>query len=327
MNLNCLAFALLAVVVPICLAASDSSPKSAALSDEQALAGWIALFDQETAFGWTGAKLGRSDDRATIEGGTSTTEFANYEVQVDVVRGGEIRLSGEPVTVDPGKATLRSRGRRGPIELGQGVVVASLLLRPRGLKPLFNGRDLDGWERRDLEKVAQDKRPKWSVEQGAIRAVGGPGALEFAPAGQPNRFDDFIIQIDARMRREHTNGGLFVRNQPDTVMMGYEAQLHNRWYDHSKGERGYTTGGIDDRQQARRPVARDGVKFRMTVIAHGAHLATWVNGYQTADWTDPRNPHENPRRGRRVEPGTIQLQAHDPETDLAFHAILLGELP
>ncbi|GEM_PF-37200 len=297
------------------------------LSDEQALAGWIALFDRETTFGWSGAKLRRADGRATIEGGRTTTEFANYELQVDVVREGEIRLGGQPAKVTPGKTTLWSRGQRGPIELGEGVAIASIALRPVATRPLFNGRDLDGWERRDLEKQAQDKRPKWSVEQGAIRAVGGPGALEYAPTDQPNRFGDLILQIDARMRREHTNGGLFVRNQPGTVMMGYEAQLHNRWYDHSKGEHGYTTGGIDDRQQARRPIARDGAKFRMTVIAHGAHLATWVNGYQTTDWTDPREPHENPRRGRRVEPGTIQLQAHDPETDLEFHAILLGELP
>ncbi|MBL8826188.1 MAG: DUF1080 domain-containing protein, partial [Planctomycetaceae bacterium] len=89
---------------------------------------------------------------------------------------------------------------------------------------------------------------------------------------------------------------------------------------------GYTTGGIDDRQQARRAVAVDHEPFIMTVVAHGPHLATWVNGYQVTDWTDTRTPHANPRSGLRLEPGTIQLQAHDAETDLEFHQIRVQEL-
>ena len=39
------------------------------------------------------------------------------------------------------------------------------------------------------------------------------------------------------------------------------------------------------------------------------------------DWTDTRSPHKNPREGLRTEPGTIQLQAHDPGTDVEFSNI------
>ena len=41
----------------------------------------------------------------------------------------------------------------------------------------------------------------------------------------------------------------------------------------------------------------------MTVIAAGPHIATWVNGHQMTDWTDIREPNENPRQGLRLEPG------------------------
>jgi hypothetical protein len=82
-----------------------------------------------------------------------------------------------------------------------------------------------------------------------------------------------------------------------------------------------------DHQQARAAMALDHVPVRMMAIAHGPHLATWVNGYQTADWTDTHEPHPNPRKGRRAEPGTIQLQAHDPDTDIEFHQVWLQELP
>jgi hypothetical protein len=45
------------------------------------------------------------------------------------------------------------------------------------------------------------------------------------------------------------------------------------------------------------------------------------------DWIDTRDQDENPRKGLRLKPGTIQLQAHDRETDLEFHSVFLAELP
>ena len=182
-------------------------------------------------------------------------------------------------------------------------------------------------DRRGRVPTGNKSGAQWSVEKGVIHVAGGPEALEYAPSEGRHLFADFILQIAVRTRKPGTNGGLFFRNEPGKTMMGYEAQLHNTWYDPMSGKHGYTTGGIDDRQQARAPVAVDEVPFRMTVVAHGPHIATWVNGYQTADWTDTRAPDLNPRKGLRLEPGTIQLQAHDPETDLEFHGIWLRELP
>jgi len=110
-------------------------------------------------------------------------------------------------------------------------------------------------------------------------------------------------------------------------MEGYEAQVYDQCEggDPARPAR-YATGAIDDRQNARRLVSRDLRAFTLTVIAHGPHLATWVNGHQVTDWTDTRPADENPRRGLRTEPGTIQLQAHDPETDVEFRSARVGDL-
>ena len=89
----------------------------------------------------------------------------------------------------------------------------------------------------------------------------------------------------------------------------------------------YSTGAIDDRQLARRLVSRDQALFKMTIIATGPRIATCVNGYQVTDWIDTRGQDENPRKGLRLKPGTIQLQAHDQETDVEFHSVLLAEAP
>lgn len=110
-------------------------------------------------------------------------------------------------------------------------------------------------------------------------------------------------------------------------MEGYEAQVYNGCEegDPERPAR-YATGAIDDRQNARRLVSRDLRPFTLTVIARGGHLATWVDGHQVTDWVDDRPPDDNPRRGLRTEAGTIQLQAHDPQTDVEFLSIKAGDL-
>ena len=74
-------------------------------------------------------------------------------------------------------------------------------------------------------------------------------------------------------------------------------------------------------------VADDKTWFFKTIVADGPHFAVWVNGYQVSDWTDTRDPDPNPRNGLRSEPGTIQIQGHDPTTNLSFRNIAIAELP
>jgi hypothetical protein len=52
-----------------------------------------------------------------------------------------------------------------------------------------------------------------------------------------------------------------------------------------------------------------------------------VNGVQVSDWTDTRDPHDNPRQGLRIAPGTLILQGHDPTTDLSFRNLRAAETP
>jgi hypothetical protein len=161
------------------------------------------------------------------------------------------------------------------------------------------------------------------VEGGRLRVIGGPAALEF-DGGQ---FDDLILQMTVRTRAVHSNGGLFFRAVPGQFMNGYEVQLHNRCLagDSAQPYR-YATGGLDDRQNALRLVSRDFHPFLVTVIAKGPHVATWVNGCRVASWTDDRQPDENPRVGRRLKAGAIQIQAHDPATDYEIFSIAAGPL-
>lgn len=321
------AFLILGAPAVHSLSADQTTPLSLTdrISTQLGLEGWLALFDGKSTFGFQEAKLDDSRKPATLQGGTTTSEFSDYELNVFVAKAGTIMLGDESFELVTGAHTLHIKGKRGSIRLSSDLVVESLNLKPLDLKPLFNGRDLTGWDRRGRVPNSSKPGAKWTVSNNAIHVLGGPEALEYAPANGPHLFNDFIAQLVVCTKRQGANGGVFLRNEPGRTMMGYEIQLHNTWYDPGGKTHGYTTGGIDDREQARAAVAFDLVPFRLTIVAQGPHLATWVNGYQTADWTDKRHLHSNPRNGLRLEKGTFQLQAHDPETELEFQGIWLKE--
>jgi hypothetical protein len=305
------------IAVPSSRGTPASGPEHGfGLSAAEAAAGWISLFDGATAYGWSGAMV----DEDALQGGVTTTSFGKCQVRGEFLGGGTVTIGTQEITVSADKPlAIDATDGRGPIRLGPGVRARSLAVRPLEIRPIFNGRDMNDWQ--TIERSGPSDKPSrfWRVEGGALRAIGGPGAIEYGG----RMFDDFVLQIDARSRAVHSNGGVFFRSVPGQFMNGYEAQLHNKCLDEdpSKPSR-YCTGGLDDRQDARRLVSRDFQSFRMTVIAHGPHIAIWVNGHQVTDWTDDRPPHDNPRQGRRLAAGTIQLQAHDPATDYEVRQIL-----
>ena len=68
------------------------------------------------------------------------------------------------------------------------------------------------------------------------------------------------------------------------------------------------------------------IGFSKTIVASGPHVSVWVNGFQVTDWSDTRKPDPNPRRGLRLESGTIIFQGHDPTTDIDLKDIKVKEL-
>lgn len=318
------AYCLILFAAPL-LAEPFTSPAAAkpeyghGLSAKEAQVGWIALFDGQSTYGWTDAAA----ESGVLSGGKSTSDFGSAQLQGEAVAEGEITMGDQTFEVGVGKFEQEvSVTKPGKIVLGQGLRLKTLLLKPAGLKPVWNGRDLTGWTVLRHPKLPDDRQTRWTISDGVLRGVNGPGAVEL-----DGRYGDLVIQIEVRMRAKLVNGGLFFRSVPGQFMNGYEAQLFNGCYKEDPGQPArYSTGAIDDRLLARRLVSRDLEPFVMTVIAVGPHISTWVNGYQTVDFTDTRTPHANPREGLRVEPGTIQLQAHDPETDIEFRRVEVAEI-
>ncbi|MFP6657293.1 MAG: DUF1080 domain-containing protein, partial [Pirellulales bacterium] len=167
-----------------------------------------------------------------------------------------------------------------------------------------------------------DGASEFAVDGGALRMKSGPGQIE-----TEGQYADFVLQSEVFVNGKELNSGIFFRCIPGDFQMGYESQIHNGT---TNGDRNQPnncgTGGIFRRQEARRVVADDFEWFSKTIICEGRHMAVWINGFQVSDWIDRRKPDPNPRRGQRLDKGTIILQGHDPTTDLSFRAIRIIEM-
>jgi hypothetical protein len=241
----------------------------------------------------------------------------------------QVRATGEDLRVAVGGIrSARARDQkfsRGTIALqfaGLGpsgtISFRNIKLKPMSLQSIFNGKDLTGW------KVIPDHKSVFSVTpKGWINVKDGNGELQ-----SEAQWADFVLQMDIISNGTHLNSGIFFRELPGQFWSGYESQIRNQWQGDDRTKPvDYGTGGIYNRQPARKVVSTDKKWFTKTIVAAGNHLAVWVDGYQVSDFTDTRPPNDNARQGFKAGAGVLGIQGHDPTTDLSFRRIRIKELP
>lgn len=245
------------------------------------------------------------------------TKLTKDETEINAGEKGTTGLSGASL----GIAALGQVSVELPAA-GAALELRNIKLCPLGSKPLFNGKDLTGWKVNgaDPKRVAS----KWSVtKEGELAVKDGPGDLVCE-----KEFANFVLQFECKTNGKALNSGIFFRCIPGQYQNGYEAQIQNAYKDDDRTKPAdFGTGAIYRRIAARKVVSNDNEWFTMTVAANGKHISTWVNGYQTVDWTDDRKENDNPRQGYRAAKGPLSIQGHDPTTDILFRNIRVGEFP
>lgn len=191
-----------------------------------------------------------------------------------------------------------------------------------GFTALFNGRDLSDWKLVNPES--------FRIEDGAIVTTGGPGhAFYDGPVGN-HAFTDFEFRADV-MTRAGANGGIYVMTAYDESRFppqGFEVQVNNSY------ERDpIRTGSLYHVVDITTAPARDDEWFTMAVVARGRTITVTVNGTQATTWTQPDDWQGTFRRNgrpefpeRRIQPGTIALQAHDPNSTVHYRNLRLRVL-
>jgi len=348
-----------ALLVSLCLV---GGVQAAPLTPEQIADGWIMLYDGESTFGWVVKGTAKVENGKLILGGkeetilTTTSRFGPFTMQLEYEADADAKLMmgdmantldhlggglhradieyqgsekqtswsvntrlGDKIGGANASATIALTRQPFTIRVapGKSLTIDRLVLKPTKMTSIFNGKDMTGW------KEFADRKSKFTITpEGWLNVKDGPGDL--ATMGQ---YDDCVLQLECISNGEFLNSGIFFRCLPDQYQQGYEAQIRNQYALKRTIPVDYGTGAIYRRQAARKVVSNDKEWFTMTILADGPHLATWVNGYQTADFTDDRPMKDNARQGYKAGKGCISIQGHDPTTDLSFRNFKIRELP
>lgn len=195
------------------------------------------------------------------------------------------------------------------------IAFRNVLIRPLDLESLLDA-ELTQW------KQYPEMPGSFTInEDQQLHVQGGRTQLE-----TNDRYGDFTLLARYKIDQPNMNSGIFFRCIPGDEMMGYECQVNNDYETSRLQPADHGTGGIFRRQEARFVAGDNGQWATVLLQASGNKIAAWVNGIQVSQWQDQREPHENPRKGLRTDPGTIMIQGHDPGTDVLYSHLEISTL-
>jgi len=290
------------------------------LTKQQLDEGWVQLFDGISTFGW---KIAEGEGTLSVMTNGTKNFFVfdknNPEKKAIIAHrssGVTMGCESNGVISFGGKGGWATDfGHTSPSNTTRFVLSDGLRSKPNNVQPLTES---------DWKPVAGASEAKWS--DGVLKLTSGVGMVETV-----KEYGDFILQLEyftpVRIDEEGINSGVFFRCIPGEILNGYKCQIFNSPPDEYYARFiGADTGGILRQNVGRNVGPKDGEWNYLTIAARGADVAIWVNGIQVTDWTDTREEHENPRRGKRLQPGTIQLQGHDPEMTILFRNMRIVEM-
>ena len=176
-------------------------------------------------------------------------------------------------------------------------MAATAAEKEEGFVPLFNGKNLDGWE--------GDKK-LWLVEDGEL--VGrSPGIKHNDFLCTTKMYGDFILRFDVRLRPNTANSGVQFRSKrvPNhTEVAGYQADVAAGWWGklYDEARRRKVLAGPD--AETIKKIVKPGDWNAYEVRAEGPKITLKVNGATTAEYTEPEPPETIARTG------IIAVQVH-----------------
>ena len=203
--------------------------------------------------------------------------------------------------------------------VGRGLIAqgGSATVEP-GYTSLFNGKDLTGWKVGGAEAA-------FGVVDGAIQANGAPNAAHLFYDGpvKNHLFKDFDLKLDV-MAKARSNGGVYILTEYQATGFpgkGFEVQVNNSHTDRIR------TGSLYHVVDLSYIPAKDDEWFPMEIMAKGMTITVWVKGNKVIEWTQPPDWNGNyDTPGRKINPGTIAFQAHDPNSFTYYKNIRIKPL-
>lgn len=186
-------------------------------------------------------------------------------------------------------------------------------------RPLFNGKDLTGWQ--------MVGHGRFVVEDGMLKTEGGMGLLHYTR----EKFGNQTIRVVFKTASARANSGVYIRmpeHAPDPwygVHNGFEVQID------SAGDEWHRTGAIYSLSRSTKMAQKpQGEWNTMDIELAGPITRVTLNG-ELVNTFDPKLPvpdrkmHYEPIRGPRPLYGYIGLQNHDPGSVVYFKEVSVIE--
>jgi hypothetical protein len=231
-----------------------------------------------------------------------------------------LKINGQPAWNASGLKQLDGwLGFQVEVPNGGQFLLRNIELTELDYQPLFNGKDLSGWE-----GVGGDAEACWSVIDGILTCSGKKGPWLRSKL----EYGDFDLRLDYRVSNGG-NSGVYVRVPADgnhhrenetQPAAGFEVQiLDDTAPEHAALKDFQYSASIYDFEGANPHVSRPlGEWNTLEINCQGQHITTWHNGVQVTDLTAD----ENPLLALRLTKGFLGLQNHS--TVVGLRNIRLG---
>ena len=187
-----------------------------------------------------------------------------------------------------------------------------------GFVPLFNGKDLDGWEVRESKPGDKDK---WAFKDDVLVAKPGGGWI-----GTKKMYGDFVLKLDWRIFKGG-NSGVFIRvpdvkSKESPSVLGFEIQILDDNDPKYKDLKPYQyCGGLYHFQGPSKKMFKGAGEWNSyQITCKGDSIAVVFNGEKVID-ADISKDEKSAKRPRR---GFIGLQNHN--SGVEFRHVMIKSL-
>lgn len=186
-----------------------------------------------------------------------------------------------------------------------------------GYRSLFNGKNMDGWKPSEHPET-------WTIREGALVAHGTRSHLFYIGDVDGHVFKNYELKVDV-MTKPGSNGGIYIDTEYQDggwPQKGFEIQVNNTYRSDPR-----KTFSIYEVKDVHEELVPDNQWFTEDITVKGDTITVKYDGKVIVEWTQPSDwKGTGDFSGRRIGPGTIALQAHDPGSEVWYKNIRIRSL-
>jgi len=160
-------------------------------------------------------------------------------------------------------------------------------------KPIFNGKNLKGWEIYGTEK--------WYVEDGELICESGPDK-QYGYLATKKFYKNFELELEFFLLANGNSGVFFRSTIEGTKITGWQCEVEPAGAESGGIYESYGRGWLITPDESVRHAQKEGQWNKMKIRVVGDKVTTWINGVEMVTLEDEKIGQAN---------GSIALQIHD----------------